>query len=78
MNREKVLELAREAELARQFALEVPFVVDRLERFAALVEAEHKLVLHQLLNILGPTAPTCCGCAVEWQAAIDLIRKELE
>ena len=40
MNRDKVLELALEAELARQFALEVPFVVDRLERFAALIEAE--------------------------------------
>ena len=40
MNRNKVLELAREAELARQFALEVPFVVDRLERFAALIERE--------------------------------------
>lgn len=40
MNRNKVLELAREAELARQFALEVPFVVDRLERFATLVERE--------------------------------------
>ena len=40
MNRDKVLELAREAELARQFALEVPFVVDRLERFAALIERE--------------------------------------
>lgn len=40
MNRDKVLELAREAELARQLALEVPFVVDRLERFAALIERE--------------------------------------
>ena len=40
MNRDKVLELAREAELVRQLALEVPFVVDRLERFAALIEAE--------------------------------------
>lgn len=40
MDRNKVLELAREAELARQFALEVPFVVDRLERFATLVERE--------------------------------------
>lgn len=40
MNRDKVLELAREAELARQFALEVPFVVDRLQRFAALIERE--------------------------------------
>ena len=40
MNRDKVLELAREAELVRQLALEVPFVVDRLERFAALIERE--------------------------------------
>jgi hypothetical protein len=40
MNKDKVLELAREAELVRQLAIEVPFVVDRLERFAALIEAE--------------------------------------
>lgn len=40
MDRSKVLELAHEAELARQFALEVPFVVDRLQRFAALIERE--------------------------------------
>lgn len=40
MKREKVIELAHEAELARQIALEVPFVVDRLERFAALIERE--------------------------------------
>lgn len=40
MNRDKVLELAQQAELVRQLALEVPFVVDRLERFAALIERE--------------------------------------
>lgn len=40
MDRNKILELVREAELARQFALEVPFVVDRLQRFAALIERE--------------------------------------
>jgi len=106
MNREKIIELAREAELARQFALEVPFVVDRLERFVGLVEAEQtnqftpdwdtvsplveeqqrmalrieelENALSQLLIILGPTPPECCGCAYEWQTAIDLIKKELE
>ena len=40
MDRSKVLELARESELVRQLALEVPFVVDRLQRFAALIERE--------------------------------------
>lgn len=40
MDKNKIIELAREAELARQFALEVPFVVDRLERFVALIERE--------------------------------------
>lgn len=40
MNREKVLELAREAEILRQLSMEVPFVVDRLERFAAIIERE--------------------------------------
>lgn len=35
-------------------------------------------VLQQLLTLLGPTAPACCGCAEEWQAAIDLIKRELE
>lgn len=35
-------------------------------------------LFNELLNTLGPTAPTCCGCSTEWQAAIDLIKKELE
>ena len=53
MNRDKVLELAREAELARQFALEVPFVVDRLERFVALIEREVILSMQPETNCYG-------------------------
>jgi hypothetical protein len=34
-------------------------------------------LFNELLNILGPTAPTCCGCSAEWQAAIDLIKTRL-
>lgn len=41
-------------------------------------EAGTKAVLQQLLNLLGPTAPECSGCAEEWQAAIDLIKGKLE
>jgi len=34
-------------------------------------------LFNELLNLLGPTAPTCCGCSAEWQKAIDLIKKQL-
>jgi hypothetical protein len=57
---------------------------DDYAEYSAALDSVHRAVvtqgqvLHQLLNILGPTAPECCGCAVEWQAAIDLIKKELE
>lgn len=34
-------------------------------------------LFNELLNILGPTAPSCCGCSAEWQAAVQLIRKRL-
>ena len=35
-------------------------------------------LFNEILNLLGPEPPTCCGCAVEWQAAIHLIRKRLD
>lgn len=31
-------------------------------------------VLREVLNLLGPDAPECCGCRYEWQKAIDLIK----
>lgn len=34
-------------------------------------------LLSEILNLLGPTAPTCCGCKAEWQMAIDLIKGRL-
>lgn len=39
---------------------------------------EDTTLFQELLNLLGPTTPTCCGCKAEWQTAIDLIKKELE
>lgn len=52
-------------------------MVEEQQRMAARVEALES-ILRQLLNILGPTAPACSGCTEEWQAAIDLIKGELE
>lgn len=78
MNKEKVIELARQARLPCYFRTGEVENVDALERFATLVNEGTKQVLHQLLNILGPTPPECCGCEYEWQAAIDLIKRELE
>ena len=52
-------------------------MVEEQQRMALRIE-ELENVLSQLLIILGPTPPECCGCAYEWQAAIDLIKKELE
>ena len=34
-------------------------------------------VLREVLNLLGPDAPECCGCRYEWQKAIDLIKTRL-
>jgi len=104
MNREKVLELAQQADVWT--AGQAPYQ-EQLERFASLVEKEIQTnyfnpdwdvvapmieeqkrmalrieelenALSQLMIILGPTPPECCGCAYEWQTAIDLIKKELE
>lgn len=78
MNREKVIELARQAKLPCYFRTGEVVNVDALERFATLINEGTKQVLQELLHLLGPTAPACCGCAEEWQAAIDLIKGELE
>lgn len=40
MDTNKVLKLAQESGIDRQLSMEVPFVVDRLQQFAALIEAE--------------------------------------
>ena len=34
-------------------------------------------VLREVLSILGPTAPECCGCAAEWRMAIKAIQEVL-
>lgn len=38
---------------------------------------EDTTLFQELLNLLGPTTPTCCGCKAEWQKAIDLIKTRL-
>ena len=79
MNREKVLELARQAHLdVYGLGKDHEKFVAALEHFGALINEGTTQVLHQLLAILGPTPPECCGCTTEWQAAIDLIKGELE
>lgn len=40
-------------------------------------EPDDTALFNELLNLLGPTAPSCCGCSAEWQAAIDLIKTRL-
>lgn len=80
MNREKVLKFAEESGIelypySNYTEKNLGFFAELIEREA---QADIKPVLKQLLNILGPTAPTCSGCTAEWQAAIDLIKKELE
>jgi len=50
-------------------------------RYAAELEQKRKElmeVLKDVLNLLGPDAPECCGCRYEWQQAVDLIKKRLE
>jgi hypothetical protein len=79
MNREKVIELARAAHLdVYGLGKDHEKFVAALEHFGTFIDEGATQVFHQLLNILGPTPPECCGCAYEWQAAIDLIKKELE
>jgi hypothetical protein len=34
--------------------------------------------LQRAFDALGPTAPECCGCAVEWEIAITSIRQAIE
>lgn len=58
---------------------ELAFLAKMLESaLRRLTRSPAPAVLHQLLHILGTTPPTCCGCTAEWQAAIDLIKRELE
>jgi len=40
-------------------------------------EPDDAALFNELLNLLGPTAPSCCGCSAEWQKAIDLIKTRL-
>ena len=63
MNREKVIELARQAGFHPWYAQpdEHPEHVAIVERFATLINEGTKQVLQELLTLLGPTAPACCG-----------------
>ena len=47
-------------------------------KITELVTARDTALFNEILNLLGPEPPSCCGCAVEWQAAIDLLRKRLD
>ena len=46
--------------------------------YANEVKEELYVLLQEILNLLGPDAPECCGCRYEWQKAVDLIKKRLE
>jgi len=34
-------------------------------------------LLQQALDALGPAAPSCCGCVLEWEIAITAIKEAL-
>jgi hypothetical protein len=34
-------------------------------------------LLQQALDALGPAAPSCCGCVLEWEIAISAIKEAL-
>lgn len=40
--------------------------------------ASHEAVMRQALNLLGPTAPECCGCEYEWNEAIKALEAALK
>ena len=52
--------------------------IERVINDSANSAHDDAALFSQLLNILGPEAPSCCGCSAEWQAAVQLIRKRLD
>mgnify|MGYP007125366920 CR=1 FL=1 len=38
---------------------------------------KYEPVLREVLDLLGPEAPECCGCRAEWEMAIAAIKKVL-
>ena len=40
--------------------------------------AQQEAVMRMALELLGPQAPECCGCAAEWNEAIKLLEEQLK
>lgn len=40
--------------------------------------ASNEAVMRQALELLGPQAPECCGCATEWNEAIKALEEQLK
>ena len=40
--------------------------------------ASHEAVMRTVLELLGPQAPECCGCAAEWNEAIKALKEQLK
>lgn len=37
-----------------------------------------EIAIRNALQLLGPEAPTCCGCEYEWSQAIKVLREAIE
>lgn len=40
--------------------------------------ASNEAAMRTVLELLGPQAPECCGCAAEWNEAIKLLEEQLK
>lgn len=40
--------------------------------------AQQEAVMRHVLDVLGPQAPECCGCAAEWNEAIKALEDALK
>jgi DNA repair exonuclease SbcCD ATPase subunit len=63
--REAVATLASEREANAILTAEIEALRKDAERLRA--------ALHRVRSVMGPTVPSCCGCATEWRMALETI-----
>lgn len=83
MTQERIIEMAKQAKVSiRGHYDETGSTPAELQRFTQLVRnealAQHEATLRQVLELLGPQAPECCGCRSEWDMAIDVLESALK
>lgn len=61
-------------------AVKVTSALEALFTEAQLREAlaQQETAMRQVLELLGPQAPECCGCRAEWDMAIDVLESALK